>query len=66
MHTNMKTKLVNRRARSGANPEESAALLDELIATTAHGDNLAMALHYQGFATERQAEKFVGALKENN
>lgn len=45
-------KLIATRVRKGANPTESAQLLNELA--TAHtGDNLASALTYQGFATAR-------------
>lgn len=48
--------LVNRRVRSGANPDQSKKLLAELYA--AHdGDNLASALTYNGFATPARAQK---------
>lgn len=46
--------LVARRASKGHRADESAALLAELLA--AHdGENLAHALVFHGFATERQA-----------
>jgi len=48
--------LVARRVRQGGNAIDSMLLLSELIA--AHkGDNLAHALHYNGFATEAAAAK---------
>ena len=48
-------KLIATRVRQGANPTESAQLLNELA--TAHtGDNLASALTYQGFVTAASAE----------
>lgn len=58
----MLEKMIDRRASKGANRAESAALLDDLLETVAHGDNLVHALVYQDFATPRQATKFVDAL----
>jgi len=50
--------LIDRRVAGGADREESQHLLAELLA--AHtGDNLANALVHQGFATAKQAEKYV-------
>ncbi|HEU5223098.1 MAG TPA: hypothetical protein VFU07_05380 [Candidatus Lumbricidophila sp.] len=60
--------LVARRVRGGGNPAESERLLDELLANY-RGDNLAFALHYNGFATTRQADQAAAAFtpesKEN-
>lgn len=50
--------LIDRRTARGHNRAQSADLLDELL--NAHkGDNLADALVYQGYATQKQAQKFV-------
>ena len=46
--------LISRRAAKGFNPEESESLLDEILAMHS-GDNLAHALFYNSFATEKQA-----------
>jgi len=56
----MRAKMTERRARRGANPAESVALLSELVERH-RGDNLAYALVYEGFATEAQAERFAHA-----
>lgn len=58
-HTPTLDQMVQRKVRGGATPESAWALLRDLLQTVAHGDNLVHALVYQGFATERQAEKFV-------
>lgn len=55
------TEMINRRTRQGHTAKDSAELLSQLIASHS-GDNLAVALAYQGFATERQALRFVGAI----
>lgn len=56
----MEAKMFARRVRFGANKAESRALLADLLA--AHeGDNLAHALVYQSFATERQAYVYIAA-----
>lgn len=54
--------LIASRVRKGNNAEESARLLDE-IAAAHSGDNLAHALHYNGFVTERRAESAADALE---
>lgn len=52
------TKMIERRIRKGHNPAETVELFNELV--TAHsGDNLAFALHYHGFATEKMAYDFI-------
>lgn len=55
-------KLIATRVRRGANPTESAQLLNEL-ATTHTGDTLASALEHQGFATAENAEHAAHALE---
>lgn len=50
--------MIRRRVQRGANEAQSRELLDSLLASHA-GDNLAAALVYEGFATERQAYTFV-------
>lgn len=56
----MSTKqLIENRVRKGGNATESAAILADLTARH-DGDNLALALWSEGFATERQAYKFIG------
>jgi len=52
---------IARRVRGGGNPAESEALLRELVAEFAP-QNLGYALHYNGFATERGAERLAAAL----
>lgn len=52
-------KMIARRVKGGYNAEQSKALLTHLIASH-DGHNLASALVYQGFATERQALAFAG------
>lgn len=53
------TQMIARAASKGHNIDEAAARLDEL--TAAHdGHNLAAALTYWDFATERQALRFAG------
>ncbi|MGO2933129.1 hypothetical protein [Microbacterium sp.] len=56
MNTTTQTaQLIAFRVRKGANAEESVRLLDEI--TAAHsGDNLAHALHYNGFVSLARAE----------
>lgn len=54
-------KLIERRTRKGHNPEQSTALLQELIESHT-GDNLEYALVYNDFATETGAQKFVAQL----
>ena len=61
--TDMKRKMVARRMRGGANETQSWRLLREHLKNH-YGDNLAMALHYDGFATEKQAYKFIAALQD--
>lgn len=52
--------MIARRVAKNGNPAEAAAMLDELL--TAHsGDNLAFALHYNGFATAAKADKYAAA-----
>ena len=50
-------KLIARRVSKGHNAAESTAMLDDLIARH-DGDNLVTALVYNGFATERTAQRF--------
>tara|TARA_R110000868_G_scaffold327757_3_gene588667 strand:- start:572 stop:775 length:204 start_codon:yes stop_codon:yes gene_type:complete len=51
-------KLIERRITLGANRDQSVALFAELV--SAHdGDNLAAALCYNGFATEKMAYDFI-------
>lgn len=53
------TQMISRRVNKGFNKLESITLLAEL--TKSHdGDNLATALVYNEFATEKQAYKFIG------
>lgn len=55
-------KLIATHVRKGANPTDSALLLEELA--TAHtGDNLAAALVYNGYVTAASAEHAVHALE---
>lgn len=54
-------RMIARRVSKGHNPAESAALLDELLATLT-GTALALALHYHAFATARFAEQYAAAL----
>lgn len=49
--------MIDRRTRGGANADESAELLAELL-TAHHGDNLAHALTYEGFATPGRAGRY--------
>lgn len=56
------TRLIEHRIRTGGNPAESAQLLHE-IASSHSGDNLAFALHYNGFATQAHAEHDADALE---
>lgn len=49
--------LIQRHTRGGANPDESAALLAELL-DAHHGDNLAHALNYNGYATPARADRY--------
>ena len=46
--------LIARRAAKGYSPEESESLLGEILSSHS-GDNLAHALFYNSFATEKQA-----------
>ena len=60
--TTRAAELIAHRVRKGANPTESAALLDELaIAHT--GYNLAHALQYNGFASAARSEQAAYALE---
>jgi hypothetical protein len=52
-------KAIERRVNGGARADESVSLLNEIIANH-DGDNLAFALHYNGFATARVAQKIAG------
>lgn len=52
------TKMIARRVSKGFNKVESIAMLAELIKSH-DGDNLATALVYNEFATEKQAYKFI-------
>ena len=54
-------KLISRRVSKGYNAAESAAMLDDLIARH-DGDNLASALVYCDFATERASYRFLDEL----
>lgn len=54
---------IARRVRYGCREDESRALLQELVRDFAAGDNLAFALHYNGFATARGAELLAAALE---
>lgn len=53
--------LITRAVSKGANPAEARRLLADLVARHS-GDNLASALVYKGFATERQALQFAAAV----
>jgi hypothetical protein len=59
MNTNELIKLAERRASKGNRLDESIALLNELLEDH-EGTNLAYALVYHSFATERKAYKIVG------
>ena len=52
--------MIARRVRGGANPDQSRALLVEHLNLAGPG-SLAYVLHYDGFATERQADAFAAA-----
>lgn len=52
--------MITRRTSKGYRADESVELLAELFASH-QGENLAHALAYNEFATERQAGRFVGA-----
>jgi hypothetical protein len=52
--------LIARRTARGYRADESRVLLADLLRSL-RGDNLAQALVYEGFATERQAYSFVAA-----
>ena len=61
-HSTMtEAQMIARRTRLGFNPDESAARLPEVLATFA-GDTLAAILAYEGFATEKQAYRFIAAM----
>ena len=49
--------MITRRVSKGSSAEESQTMLAELIRNHT-GDNLVSALVHNGFATERQAQKF--------
>ena len=51
-------KLIARRVAKGNRADESRALLAELIRNY-EGTSLALALCYEGFATERAAYRFI-------
>lgn len=55
------SRLIDYRAKRGANRDESARLLDQL-AKAHHGYNLATALHYAGFVSEARSESEAEAL----
>lgn len=57
------TKMLARRVSKGFNKGESIATLAELVQSHA-GDNLASALVYEQFATEKQAYNFVESLNK--
>jgi hypothetical protein len=54
MNTN---KMIERKVNTGHNREESIALLNDLLAQFSKIDNLASALHYNGFISLAAAEK---------
>jgi hypothetical protein len=54
--------LIVHRTRKGNNPIQSADLLADLLERHT-GNNLAAALVYNGFATEKDAQRFVGAME---
>ena len=56
-------KLIARRVAKGNRADESRALLAELIRNY-EGTSLALALCYEGFATERAAYRFIEQLTE--
>lgn len=58
----LQEKMIARRTRGGANEAESRELLAQELAAY-DGDNLATALCHWGFATPRQAYKYLEALE---
>lgn len=54
------TKMIDRRASKGFNRVESMMMLSELIKVH-EGDNLAQALVYNEFATEKQAYNYINS-----
>lgn len=64
METNTFNTLIGNRVRKGYDKATSVVILNQLL--VAHtGDNLAHALTYSGFATEKQAIK-IATEKETN
>lgn len=55
--------LVSRRVQKGNRRDESETLLQVLLQRH-NGDNLIHALVYEGFATERQAARFVAGRED--
>jgi len=62
MNGSLAAKLITTRIRKGGNPTDSARLLTKLIASHS-GDNLAHALHYNGYTTAASASRNAHALE---